>query len=211
MKILAHRGIWNNSMEMNSLHSLASSFDLDIGIETDVRDCDGKLVISHDPPLASCALQFDVLLQAYMARPTRPLLALNIKSDGLQARLLAALQHHGVENYFVFDMSVPDTLGYQRLQMPFAARISEYEPHNVLAEKAPWIWLDAFHDEWFSIETIRSWLDQGKSVAVVSPELHRRSHKALWAVLLSLQAEDQLYLCTDYVHNAQEYFDVSKN
>lgn len=198
-------------MDMNSLHALTSAFDSNIGIETDIRDCDGMLVISHDPPRASCKFKFDLLLQAYMSRPTRPLLALNIKSDGLQATLLDTLHRHGVENYFVFDMSVPDTLSYRRLQMPFAARISEYEPNNVLAESAPWIWLDAFHDEWFSVEIIRSWLLQGKSVAVVSPELHRRPHKALWADLLSLQAEDRLYLCTDYVFNAMEYFNVCKD
>ncbi len=146
-----------------------------------------------------------------MARSTRPMLALNVKADGLQAPLLAALQQHGVENYFVFDMSVPDTLGYKRLHMPFAARISEYEPNNVLAESAKWIWLDAFHDEWFTAETIQFWLDKGKCVAVVSSELHRRSHKTLWSLLLSFNAEDRLHLCTDYVHEAQEYFDVSKN
>jgi len=211
MKILAHRGIWNQPDEKNSLQALKKSFDLGVGIETDVRDCDGTLVISHDPPLASCALHLDVLLQAYVARATRPMLALNVKSDGLQAPLLAALQQHGVENYFVFDMSVPDTLGYKRLQIPFAARISEYEPNNVLAESAEWIWLDAFHDEWFTAETIQFWLDKGKCVAVVSSELHRRPHKALWALLLSFNAEDRLHLCTDYVHEAQEYFDVSKN
>lgn len=211
MQLLAHRGIWKQLDEKNSLQALNNSFDLGIGIETDVRDCDGTLVISHDPPRASCALQLDVLLQAYMARSTRPMLALNVKADGLQAPLLAALQQHGVENYFVFDMSVPDTLGYQRLQMPFAARISEYESHNALTETAKWIWLDAFHDEWFTAATIQFWLDQGKWVAVVSPELHQRPHKALWSKLLPIQTEDRLYVCTDYVHNAQEFFDVSKN
>lgn len=211
MHLLAHRGIWANSDEKNSLSALTVSFDQGIGIETDVRDCDGILVISHDPPLASSALQLDVLLQAYAIRSTRPMLALNIKADGLQVPLLAALEHHGVENYFVFDMSVPDTLGYRRLCMPFAARISEYEPQNVLAEAAQWIWLDAFHGDWFTADTIRSWLDQGKYVAVVSPELHKRPHKALWSKLLPIKTEDRLYLCTDYVHIAQEYFDVRKN
>lgn len=206
---MAHRGIWTKPEEKNSLQSLNLSFDLGIGIETDVRDCDGRLVVSHDPPRASHSLQLDVLLQAYMAKPTRPVLALNIKADGLQVQLLDTLQRHGVENYFVFDMSVPDTLGYQRLQMPFAARISEYEPHNLLAASAKWIWLDAFHDEWYSVEAIQSWLEQGKYVAVVSPELHHRPHTTFWSDLLSLQAEDRLYLCTDYVRNAQEYFDVS--
>jgi hypothetical protein len=211
MNIIAHRGIWDSQVKRNSLQALTSSFDLDIGVETDIRDCDGMLVISHDPPRAVDALKVDFLFRSYVERSSRPVLALNIKSDGLYEPLLALLKRYGIENYFVFDMSVPDTLGYQRLQMPFAARISEYESHNELTEVAKWIWLDAFHDEWFTAETIKFWLDQGKCVAVVSPELHQRPHKALWSKLLPIHTEDRLYLCTDYVHNAQEYFDVSKN
>lgn len=211
MQLLAHRGLWHKPEEKNTLQALTASFGLGIGIETDVRDCDGVLVISHDPPKKANVLSLEDLLEAYISGLTRPVLALNVKADGLQVPLLAVLKRYGIENYFVFDMAVPDTLGYQRLKMPFAARISEYEPSNMLMEAAQWVWLDAFHKEWYSIDAIRSWLDQGKCVAVVSPELHRRPHIPLWSDLLPLRAEDRLYLCTDYVHNAQEYFDVSKN
>ena len=211
MQLLAHRGLWNQPEEKNSLQALSASFDIGIGIETDIRDCDGTLVVSHDPPRASGALQLEVLLQTYVKYPTRPILALNIKADGLQAPLMAALQQHGIDHYFVFDMSVPDTLGYQRLQMPFAVRISEYESSNLLAQSAAWIWLDSFHGEWFDNELIESWLEQGKRVAVVSPELHRRSHLPLWQKLKSLHDQPQVYLCTDLVVEAKEFFNADKN
>ena len=207
IKILAHRGLWSQPEEKNSLEALSASFDLGVGIETDIRDCDGTLVVSHDPPCQDSALRLDTLLKAYTMRLTRPILALNIKSDGLQSSLQTALQQYGIDEYFVFDMSVPDTLGYQRLQMPIAARISEYEPINLLAEDAPWIWLDAFHSEWFDSSLIQDWIDRGKRVAVVSPELHRRPHLILWERLKSLRDPSQVYLCTDLVKEAKEFFD----
>jgi phosphoglycolate phosphatase-like HAD superfamily hydrolase len=211
MQLLAHRGLWYQPEEKNTLKALSASFDIGVGIETDIRDCDGTLVVSHDLPRASGALKFEIFLQNYVKHPTRPILALNIKADGLQAPLMAALQQHGIDHYFVFDMSVPDTLGYQRLQMPFAARISEYEPNNELAHGAAWIWLDAFHSEWFDNALIESWLEQGKRVAVVSPELHRRPHFPLWQKLKSLQDQSQVYLCTDLVFEAKEFFNADKN
>ncbi len=211
MNLLAHRGIWKKSDEKNSIQALLASFDLGIGIETDVRDCDGALVISHDPPRSAHVLKLDVILKSYIARPTRPVLALNIKADGLCAPLLATLRFHGVENYFVFDMSVPDTLGYQRMEMPFAARISEYEPDNVLSKNAPWIWLDAFHGEWFAADFVEKWLEQGKRVAVVSPELHRRPHLPLWHQLMTIRNSQHVYLCTDLVAEAKEFFNASTN
>ncbi|OQS38637.1 hypothetical protein [Chromobacterium haemolyticum] len=210
MQLLAHRGLWTQSKEKNSLQALSASFDLGIGIETDVRDCNGTLVISHDAPLADKVFSLEALLLAYIESSTRPMLALNIKADGLQAQLLEMLEKYSIDNYFVFDMSVPDTLGYQHLSMPFAARISEYEPSNVLAKTAGWIWLDAFLNEWYDPAIIQHWLDQGKKVAVVSSELHRRPHLALWQSLKFLHDHPGLYLCTDLVAQATEFFDANK-
>lgn len=208
MQLLAHRGLWNRPEEKNSLQALVASFNLGIGVETDIRDCDGSLVISHDPPRSAELLPLNVFLQAYIASATRPTLALNIKADGLHSGLLAALQQFGVDNYFVFDMSIPDTLGYERLSMPFAARISEYEPTNIFTQTANWIWLDSFHGEWFKPQLIEYWLNQGKQIAIVSPELHRRAHLPLWQMLKTIHHNGQLYLCTDLVTEAKEFFNV---
>jgi glycerophosphoryl diester phosphodiesterase len=211
MKFLAHRGPWNTIEEKNSLQALSSAFALDIGIETDIRDSDGKLVISHDPPKVADGLDLEVLLQNYLKFPTRPLLALNIKADGLHAPLMSMLRRYSIDNFFVFDMSVPDTLGYQQLQIPFAARISEYELSNPLTRNAAWIWLDAFHSDWFDNALVEFWLDKQKKVAIVSPELHRRPHLPLWRRLKGLGGRTPLYLCTDLLSEAKEFFDAGKN
>ena len=48
MDILAHRGVWRISEERNSMSSIRAALDAGFGIETDVRDYKGNLVISHD-------------------------------------------------------------------------------------------------------------------------------------------------------------------
>ena len=60
MQLLAHRGLWNRPEEKNSLQALTASFNLGIGVETDIRDCDGSLVISHDPPRSAELLPLNV-------------------------------------------------------------------------------------------------------------------------------------------------------
>ncbi len=57
IEILAHRGIWNKKLKKNSLDALTLALDMGFGIETDIRDRNGVLVISHD-----MANETDILL-----------------------------------------------------------------------------------------------------------------------------------------------------
>jgi hypothetical protein len=138
-------------------------------------------------------------------------LALNIKADGLRRQLADALERFGIVNYFVFDMSIPDTLHYARAGDSFAIRRSEYESDESLYAQAGWVWLDAFNADWCDNAQIKRWLADGKRVAIVSSELHGRPHEALWAKLMPIQADHNLYLCTDFVEQAMECFDVLKD
>lgn len=211
MKLLCHRGIWTEVHQKNTHAALCAAFEQGLGIETDIRDCNGRLVVSHDMPLSETAGDLDTLLSHYQRCECGAPLALNVKADGLQSALLAKLQTYQVRNYFVFDMSVPDALGYRRLNMPFAARLSEYEPPGILHDQASHVWLDAFEGEWYSMALIQSLLEQGKHVAVVSPELHRRAHADFWAALKPFSVSDRLYLCTDLVAPAMEVFHVHQD
>ena len=77
------------------------------GLETDIRDYKGELVISHDIPEGGC-LPFQRLLEIHRDLNSTLLLALNIKSDGLHGAIGELLKKYNVTNCFVFDMSVPD-------------------------------------------------------------------------------------------------------
>jgi len=206
MNFLAHRGIWDCREEKNSVKALEKAFLRNIGIETDVRDFGGQLVISHDPPLKSNLLLLDDLLRMYVSSETKPTLALNIKSDGIQRLLLDSILAFSVDNYFVFDMSLPDTLGYVKLHLPIAVRLSEYEVENKLIDDAAWVWLDCFEGNWFSEDYVVQLLSRGKRVAVVSPELHGRDPRSAWEIMRRLGPYPDLYLCTDLVYQATEFF-----
>lgn len=207
MKLLAHRGLWHQDAEKNTLAALAAALDQGHGIETDVRDLDGELVISHDMPRRAAHLGLDALLAHCARTPQAGTLALNIKADGLQAALQAKLAQHGVTNCFMFDMSLPDTLGWRRHGLPWAVRLSEYEDGGPLLEEARFVWLDAFErDDWYPLSLLDGLLARGKTVAVVSPELHRRPPQAAWRRLQPLAGASRLHLCTDLVSQAMEEF-----
>jgi hypothetical protein len=85
MKILCHRGYWKEPSEKNSDTALRRGFSLGLGTETDIRDLNGELVISHDPAKPGVLTFADLLSMT----PPNALLALNVKSDGLPSLLLS--------------------------------------------------------------------------------------------------------------------------
>jgi glycerophosphoryl diester phosphodiesterase len=204
--ILSHRGYWKTATEKNSVAAFCRSFDLGFGTETDIRDAVGKVVISHDPPVGD-----EMTLAALFAvRGARPLpLALNVKADGLTAHVRAALDAAGDRGEcFVFDMSVPDALGYLRAGIRAFTRHSEEEAEPPFYKQAAGVWLDAFYSDWYTPDVIARHLDRGKAVCVVSPELHKRDHRAVWDMLAGskLVTHPRLMLCTDLPEDAADHF-----
>src|SRR3954453_1371230 len=108
MTLLAHRGLWVDAGQRNTIEAFRGAFANGFGIEIDVRDLAGQLVVSHDPPAAG-ALAFDAVVDEYVAQGTPGLLAVNVKADGLHSMVTAALARIPAERWFAFDMSVPDT------------------------------------------------------------------------------------------------------
>jgi hypothetical protein len=209
--LIAHRGLWLQPHEKNSVAAFEASLSAGFGIETDVRDLGSQLVISHDIPNAQCQT-LESFLDLYNRSGAGTTLAINIKSDGLAQELHSWLRKFSVANYFVFDMSVPDSLHYTKLGMPLFARRSEYEPESKQLELAQGIWLDGFHSEWFNANDWANYLALGKSVSIVSPELHKRPHQQLWNDLYewlttnqaSLPNTARLMLCTDFPQQFRE-------
>jgi hypothetical protein len=216
MRILAHRGWWIDPSDKNSRSAFKNALDKGLGIETDVRDFGGELVVSHDMPLRGIdsdrQMSLPAFLDLYVSYKTRPTLALNIKSDGLVAPLHDALDTRSISNYFVFDMSVPDTLGYLRKGMPVFTRRSEFEEGSILDERAQGFWLDKFEAPCVTNLEVAEALKTGKAVAIVSPELHAKPHTEAWTAWrgiyqkLSVADKDRIYLCTDLPGDAVSFF-----
>jgi aspartate carbamoyltransferase regulatory subunit len=208
MEIISHRGYWKSENEKNLPLAFSRSFDLGFGTETDLRDYSGAVVISHDIP-NHISLNFNAFLEIYKAKGEPTTLALNVKSDGLQKLIMASLAHYNISNYFLFDMSVPDTIGYIKDGLKFFTRQSEYEPIPAFYEKSDGVWLDSFDGIWFGEGLILDHLNKGKKVAIVSPELHKRDHEKFWGMLKSsnIYKLAGVILCTDFPEVAREYFD----
>ena len=84
--------------------------------------------------------------------------------------------------------------------------MSEVEQQPPWLDRATGIWLDAFESEWYTESVIHHFLQMGKRVCIVSPELHRRPYHNLWEWLKPIAQETNLMLCTDMPNQAAEYF-----
>lgn len=214
MIILSHRGYWKKTDEKNKKEAFERSFKLGFGTETDVRDYKGSLVISHDIA-DEASMSIDEFFSIYTQFDNYNImpLALNIKSDGLQEKLSLKLKEYGVSNYFVFDMSVPDTLGYLKYGLKTYVRYSEYEPLNNLYFKSNGVWLDGFKESMFETEFLKKCLDDKKSVCIVSPDLHKRSNDEAWNKILSMPksitSSNNIMICTDVPEEAERFFNVN--
>jgi hypothetical protein len=208
MKIISHRGYWLEAVEKNTNLSFERSFKLGFGTETDIRDYNGELVISHDIPSAS-SITIDDFFKLCISQ-SNILLALNIKSDGLQSVLKNKLEEFNIQNYFVFDMSVPDTIAYIKNGIKYFSRQSEYEIDPIFYNQSEGVWLDSFNEQWFDLDLILNHIHNGKKVAFVSPELHGRDQLSLWKFIKAnnLFELNEVILCTDFPELASKYFKI---
>lgn len=208
MLILSHRGYWKRDEEKNTPIAFRRSFSFGFGTELDVRDYCGRLVISHDIP-DSVSMEFRSLLEVYCEFNKGLFLAINIKADGLQKLLLDLLNEYQIENYFVFDMAVPDALAYLNLQMKAFTRESEFETDPSFYEQADGVWMDEFRTRWITPQRIKHHLDNGKKICIVSPELHQMDHLVRWKDCKAMSKnldKGELMLCTDSPEEARRYF-----
>jgi hypothetical protein len=207
MKYLAHRGLWYKRHERNSPDALRNALSKGFGLETDVRDFGGEIVVSHDPVMAGAQLFSDLLFNYTTSGSDTPL-AINVKADGLWDGLKVLLGQYNIRSYFCFDMSVPEMLQYDREGLRFFTRESEYEQHPAFYREASGVWMDMFHSDWILPDQIYFHLSANKEVAIVSPELHGRPNSAFWKRLREskLHVHPAVMLCTDFPELAEQYF-----
>ena len=206
MNILSHRGYWLVPEEKNTPVAFERALCHGFGIETDIREFNGELVISHDIATKGSQPFSDFLsLYSHFSPVT---LALNIKADGLQSLLYEALIHYGIQNYFVFDMAVPDGLLYFNHGFNVFTRQSEQELIPSFYYQAQGVWMDCFLNDWATPELIDQHTKNGKKVCIVSPELHKRPYLDYWLKLSNIKTHD-IMLCTDVPREAYDFFNDS--
>jgi len=219
MKIISHRGLWKEKKDKNSLLSFKESIDSGYGFEIDIRSFENELIVSHDP-LKRSDLQisnaknpktyFIEVLTYYKLQKSNVTLAINIKEDGLASILSPLLHEYEVSNYFVFDMSIPDTIAYKNEEINFFSRQSEYEMTVSLYKNSSGVWLDEFNLHWITSEILEGHLREGKKVCIVSPDLHKRDYTDEWEHYKNfkdnINDNNLIMLCTDKVIEAEGFF-----
>ncbi len=211
MDIISHRGYWWPDRTLqNTEKAFVKAAQMGFGIETDLRDHNKQLVISHDIPGKNAAKATDLF--AAVAKHDIHL-ALNIKADGLHAYLQTILTDYPDQKYFVFDMSVPDMTSYLHMGFDVYTRQSDIEPQPVIINDIQGVWMDAFYDySWITADRIKENISRGKKVCLVSPELHQMPYREFWALLKKdHNICDHVSICTDYPEEAKYYFGGNKN
>ena len=202
-RILAHRGLSKFDGRAGDLSEddLIRAIDRGFGIEIDVRDFLGNLVISHNPPRGDVPqlmlTEFLRKLQTYSAVKTdqQPLIAVNIKASGLSSFLPEIELSH-----FFFDLTIPDLLDYAKIGLPVAQRISEFETAVQLPFTPEYYWLDSFEGGSLSSESdFLETLEQDALKVFVSPELHGERPHYLWEKLApEFRQRSDIAICTDF-------------
>jgi hypothetical protein len=144
----------------------------ELGIEMDIRSYGDRLVVTHEP--FDPGTDLEEWLDAYR----HAFLVANVKEEGLELRVEAALAARGIEAWTYLDQSFPFMVKtLRRGESRCMVRVSEYESVDTalaLQPRAQWVWLDSFTGALPPREDLARLAGAGYRVMVVSPELQAR-------------------------------------
>ncbi len=171
----------------NTLEELRAT-DPALGIEVDIRSHGERLIIHHDAFVDG--EDFERWLDGYRHR----LLILNVKEEGLEARLMALMRERGIEDWFFLDQSFPFLVRTARAgESRCAVRVSEFESVDTalaLAGLVRWVWVDCFTRFPLDRAQAARLHAAGFALCLVSPELQGRdAATAIPALRAQLAAE----------------------
>jgi hypothetical protein len=192
--IYAHRGLWKTHIKQNSSEAIREAVLSGFSVETDLRDYQGEIVLSHDPVTHHPELKLIDLLDLGAS------FALNIKSDGLFSMVTEEVSFWVDQtSSFFFDGSFPDLFRYHQASLPIAYRLSEYETIPEL-DPISMLWIDGLDSDWWIGNKSIIEENRNSKIIFVSPELHGRDPKLAWLFLREARKEGYLNvnICTDF-------------
>ncbi len=176
-KIIAHR--------INTISQL-NSVPKDFGIEVDIRYHEDDLILHHDPfshHKPQMPEKFSDFLACYKCDGV---MILNVKTEGVEEKLIALMNKFKIKNWFFLDLSMPFFVKYAIHAANasiagfgpenLAVRFSEEEPIEYalnFAKKASWVWVDCFTKMPLDDESYAKLKNAGFKICLVSPELQK--------------------------------------
>jgi NDP-sugar pyrophosphorylase family protein len=158
------------SHRINTIRELINT-PIHMGIEIDLRDSNGKILVTHDP--FTIGPEFNDFIKHFKHK----FIILNIKSEGIEYSIRETLRKNRITNYFFLDSSFPMIYKLSQIgEHNSAIRISEYESiETVLNMKnlAKWVWVDCFTKLPIDKQKYDLLKSNGFSLCLVSPELQK--------------------------------------
>jgi hypothetical protein len=145
---------------------------LNIGIEFDVRDSGGKIIVTHD------AFTDGQEFEEFISNLHKRFLIINVKSEGIETNILNILKKYAFEDFFFLDCSFPAIMKLFRMgEKRIALRFSEFESIeniSLMANKIQWVWVDCF-SRFPLTKDISDYIHSLElKICIVSPELQGR-------------------------------------
>ena len=153
--------------------SYENTISKEYGIEFDIRDSNDRLIVAHEP------FTEGEEFEEFLSKISKRFLVVNIKSEGIELKVLELLKKYGFEDYFLLDCSFPAIVKLSRLgEKRIALRFSEYENFmNVIDNKSiiNWVWVDCFTQFPLTKKMEEVFHAHGLKICIVSPELQGQS------------------------------------
>ena len=145
------------------------------GVELDLRDFGDRLILQHDP--FKNGEDFDEYLKYY----DHGTMILNIKSEGIENKVIELIKKYKINKYFFIDSTLPmiNSLILNK-EKNIALRFSEFEGCDAfysMSNKVNWIWVDCFTKLPISIQNYKLFKDYNFKLCLVSPELQNEDQK----------------------------------
>ena len=166
MHYIAHR--------VNTIKELLKT-PVEYGVEIDLRDYGNRLILQHDP------FKKGEDFEEYLKHYNHGTIILNIKSEGIEYKVLELLKKYTVNNYFFLDSSFPmiNSLS-SKGEKNIALRFSEFEGIDtirLMSQKVDWIWVDCFSKLPITAQTYKLLKNHKYKLCLVSPELQNQDLK----------------------------------
>lgn len=198
MQIIAHRGYWLNETEKNTQTAFERAFENGFGIETDIRDHMGKLVVSHAFPMGN-EMPLEELLNTHQQYAKDLPLALHLHSCGLGNSLQEILKKYKDSNIFCFGNPLPDLrFCVQNLDIPIWTTYADLCPFAPFMEQVTGVWIDDFNGT-SDFSFAKKVLNSNKKACLVSADIYQRKNKPFLENLKSqnLLTHKNLMICSN--------------
>jgi hypothetical protein len=166
MHFIAHR--------VNTIKDLLNT-PVEYGVEVDLRDFSEKIILQHDP------FKDGESFEEYLNNYNHGTMILNIKSEGIETRVLKLIKQYNIKNYFFLDCSFPMiNLLISKGEKNIALRFSEFEGMDTIchmSQKVDWIWVDCFSKLPITPENYKTIKNLNYKLCLVSPELQNQDLK----------------------------------